>query len=83
MISVDSHKYTAAVLWGHDFRYAINSAKLEAELGWKPEHDFDSGLRETVRWYLENTAWVENVRSGAYRQWIAENYTRRDANGQH
>ena len=67
---------------GHDFRYAIDSAKLEAELGWKPEHDFDSGLRETVRWYLENTAWVENVRSGAYRQWIAENYSQRDANGQ-
>ena len=67
----------------HDFRYAIDSAKLEAELGWKPEHDFDSGLRETVRWYLENTAWVENVRSGAYRQWIAKNYAQRDANGQH
>lgn len=68
---------------GHDFRYAINSGKIEAELGWKPRHDFASGLRQTVRWYLENGAWVENVRSGAYRQWIAANYDRRGKeNGQ-
>lgn len=63
---------------GHDFRYAINSAKIEAELGWKPQHDFTSGLRETVRWYLQNSAWVDNVRSGAYRDWMAANYDARN-----
>ncbi|MBO4300128.1 MAG: dTDP-glucose 4,6-dehydratase [Desulfovibrio sp.] len=59
---------------GHDFRYAIDSTRIEEELGWKPEYDFDSGLRETVRWYLDNSSWVENVRSGAYRQWLTLNY---------
>lgn len=59
---------------GHDFRYAMNCAKIERELGWKPAHDFTSGLRATVRWYLENPAWVEHVQSGAYRQWLAANY---------
>lgn len=59
---------------GHDFRYAIDSAKIEAELGWKPAHNFTSGLRGTVLWYLQNGEWVENVRSGAYRDWITANY---------
>ena len=59
---------------GHDFRYAIDCSRLETELGWKPAHDFTSGLRETVRWYLDNKAWMEHVRSGAYRQWIDRNY---------
>lgn len=66
---------------GHDFRYAIDSSRIEAELGWKPTHDFDSGLQETVRWYLENTAWVENVRTGAYREWITANYAQRGSDG--
>ena len=66
---------------GHDFRYAIDCSRIEAELGWKPSLKFDSGLRETVRWYLENTAWVENVRSGAYREWIAANYAHRACGG--
>ena len=66
---------------GHDFRYAIDCSRIEAELGWKPTHKFDSGLRETVRWYLENTAWVEYVRSGAYREWIAANYAHRACSG--
>ena len=66
---------------GHDFRYAIDCSRIEAELGWKPTHKFDSGLRETVRWYLENIAWVENVRSGAYREWIAANYAHRTCGG--
>ncbi|MBO5491484.1 MAG: dTDP-glucose 4,6-dehydratase [Desulfovibrio sp.] len=62
---------------GHDFRYAIDSSRIGEELGWKPEYDFDSGLRETVRWYLENMTWADNVRSGAYRDWLAVNYAGR------
>lgn len=62
---------------GHDFRYAIDCSKIEKELGWVPKHDFTSGLRETVRWYLEHGQWVENVRSGAYQDWITRNYTGR------
>lgn len=59
---------------GHDFRYAIDCSKIEAELGFRPKHTFEEGLRETIRWYLDNEAWVENVQSGAYRAWIAQNY---------
>lgn len=62
---------------GHDFRYAIDCSKIEKELGWVPKHDFTSGLRETVRWYLEHGQWVENVRSGAYQDWITRNYAGR------
>ncbi len=59
---------------GHDRRYAIDSAKIRAELGWRPQESFESGLEKTVRWYLANRAWVENVTSGAYRDWIARHY---------
>ncbi len=52
---------------GHDARYAIDATKIKTELGWRPRHDFDSGLRETVRWFLDNRAWWERVMSGAYR----------------
>jgi dTDP-glucose 4,6-dehydratase len=52
---------------GHDRRYAIDAGKIRRELGWKPEHDFQSGLRRTVQWYLENPRWVERVQSGKYR----------------
>ena len=52
---------------GHDFRYAIDASHIERELGWRPEESFGSGLRKTVQWYLENTAWVERVQSGQYR----------------
>ena len=62
---------------GHDRRYAIDCSRIEQELGWRPAETFDSGFEKTVRWYLENRAWVEGVRSGAYRQWIDQNYTRR------
>jgi dTDP-glucose 4,6-dehydratase len=62
---------------GHDRRYAIDSSKLQQELGWVPRHDLDTGLRETVRWYAENAAWVSGVRSGAYREWIDANYAAR------
>ena len=62
---------------GHDRRYAINAAKLASELAWKPSAEFEAGLRKTVRWYLDNSAWVESVRSGAYLEWINKNYTER------
>ncbi|HYP91243.1 MAG TPA: dTDP-glucose 4,6-dehydratase [Polyangiaceae bacterium] len=62
---------------GHDRRYAIDSSKLQTELGWQPAHDLDQGLAETVRWYAENAAWVSGVRSGAYRAWIDANYAAR------
>lgn len=60
---------------GHDRRYAIDARKIEHELGWKPMETFESGLRKTVRWYLENEAWVQGVTSGSYRQWIATHYS--------
>ena len=59
---------------GHDRRYAIDSSKIERELGWKPEETFESGLRKTVEWYLENEVWVADVTSGAYRQWVSQQY---------
>jgi dTDP-glucose 4,6-dehydratase len=52
---------------GHDARYAIDSAKIRTELGWQPRHDFDNGLRQTVRWYLDHKGWWERIMSGAYR----------------
>jgi dTDP-glucose 4,6-dehydratase len=59
---------------GHDRRYSIDATKLESELGWRAEENFDSGLRKTIRWYLDNPQWVERVTSGLYRKWIAEQY---------
>jgi len=62
---------------GHDRRYAINAEKIARELGWRPEKQFESGIRQTVKWFLENLAWVDDVRSGAYQQWIDLNYSER------
>ena len=64
---------------GHDWRYAIDASKIQNELGWQPTEKFESGLRKTVRWYLDHTQWVENVTSGAYRNWISQNYSNRNA----
>lgn len=64
---------------GHDRRYAIDARKLEQELGWRPAETFASGIRKTVCWYLENQDWVSNVQSGAYRDWVATNYSDRSA----
>ena len=64
---------------GHDRRYAIDARKLERELGWKPAETFETGIRKTVEWYLDNKQWVENVQSGAYRDWVEQNYADRTA----
>ena len=60
---------------GHDRRYAIDARKLEKDLGWKPAETFETGIRKTVAWYLENTEWVAHVQSGAYRDWVSKQYT--------
>jgi dTDP-glucose 4,6-dehydratase len=62
---------------GHDRRYAINAAKIERELGWRPAETFATGLRRTVEWYLAHQDWVEQVTSGTYRNWIDLNYAHR------
>ena len=59
---------------GHDRRYAVNSGKIQAELGWRPKHDFKSGLSATVEWYLKETDWLRSVRSGDYRDWLIKQY---------
>lgn len=59
---------------GHDFRYAIDCSKIKREMGWKPTHQFDEGLKKTIRWYLENLDWVKNIQSGNYREWIESQY---------
>ncbi|MFD3299597.1 dTDP-glucose 4,6-dehydratase [Aquipseudomonas alcaligenes] len=64
---------------GHDRRYAIDATKLATELGWKPAETFETGIRKTVQWYLDNQAWVNNVLSGDYRQWMETNYRGRSA----
>jgi dTDP-glucose 4,6-dehydratase len=62
---------------GHDRRYAIDARKIERELGWRPAETFDSGIRKTVQWYLDNADWVAGVQSGGYRDWVATNYSAR------
>jgi dTDP-glucose 4,6-dehydratase len=64
---------------GHDRRYAIDASKIERELGWRPAETFESGLRKTVRWYLDHADWVERVQTGAYREWLTANYGQRTA----
>ncbi|MCW5633855.1 MAG: dTDP-glucose 4,6-dehydratase [Rubrivivax sp.] len=62
---------------GHDRRYAIDARKIERELGWRPAETFETGIRKTVRWYLDHADWVHEVQSGAYRDWVAANYVAR------
>src|ERR1700733_11602705 len=63
---------------GHDRRYAMDARKIERELGWRPKETLESGLRKTVRWYLENEEWVRGVMDGSYREWIARHYENND-----
>jgi len=60
---------------GHDRRYAIDATKISKELGWKPEETFETGIRKTVQWYLDNQDWVANVQSGDYKMWLNKNYS--------
>jgi len=60
---------------GHDQRYAIDATKISKELGWKPEETFETGIRKTVQWYLDNQDWVANVQSGEYKMWLTKNYS--------
>ncbi|WP_429218202.1 dTDP-glucose 4,6-dehydratase [Aeromonas veronii] len=62
---------------GHDRRYAIDATKMSSELAWQPQETFESGIRKTVQWYLDNQQWVSNVKSGAYQSWIEQNYGER------
>jgi dTDP-glucose 4,6-dehydratase len=64
---------------GHDRRYAIDATKIHHELGWKPAETFETGIRKTVTWYLDNMGWVERVASGEYRKWLDTNYAERSA----
>ena len=75
----DGKSYTQQITYvtdrpGHDRRYAIDARKLERELGWKPAETFETGIRKTVQWYLDNPAWVHRVQSGAYREWVERHY---------
>jgi dTDP-glucose 4,6-dehydratase len=67
---------------GHDRRYAIDPDKIERVLGWTPKETFETGFRKTVEWYLNNREWTENVTSGAYQNWLSENYAHRGHAGQ-
>lgn len=76
---VDGQSYAEQITFvqdrpGHDRRYAIDASKLKRELGWRPAETFDSGIRKTVQWYLDNPAWVEGVISGSYRDWLEKQY---------
>lgn len=62
---------------GHDRRYAIDASKITLELGWKPQETFESGIKKTIHWYLDNQDWVQNIMSGAYQDWINKNYEQR------
>jgi dTDP-glucose 4,6-dehydratase len=75
----DGKSYTEQITFvkdrpGHDRRYAIDASKIERELGWRPAETFETGIRKTVAWYLDNPSWVEGVVSGSYRQWIDQQY---------
>lgn len=59
---------------GHDLRYAIDASKIKKELGWKPEETFDTGIRKTVEWYLNNQEWVAHIQSGEYQSWLEKQY---------
>lgn len=80
----DGQRYSEQITYvtdrpGHDRRYAIDASKIAAELGWKPAETFDTGIRKTLEWYLENQDWVAHVQSGSYREWLEKNYAGRAA----
>jgi dTDP-glucose 4,6-dehydratase len=62
---------------GHYLRYALDLSKIKKKLGWQPKETFSSGLRKTIRWYLNNTEWVNAIKTGEYTKWIEKNYANR------
>jgi len=62
---------------GHDLRYAIDSTKIKKELNWRPQETFETGLRKTIKWYLDNQKWVDSIKTGEYKKWIKYNYINR------
>ena len=79
---VDGRNYKEQIIFvadrpGHDRRYAINSNKIKRDLGWEPAETFETGIHKTVKWYLDNQSWIQNIQSGAYREWIDKNYKER------
>ncbi len=62
---------------GHDLRYAIDSTKIKNELHWQPEETFETGLKKTIRWYLNNKTWINSIKTGTYKTWLANNYNNR------
>jgi dTDP-glucose 4,6-dehydratase len=75
----DGSSYASQIIYvkdrpGHDRRYAIDATKLERELGWKPAETFDTGIRKTVQWYLDNQEWTDGVLNGSYRDWLKKQY---------
>lgn len=78
----DNKKYADLITYvtdrkGHDYRYAMDPTKIETELGWKPLENFDTGIRKTVQWYLDNQDWVKHIQSGEYQKWVDKNYNNR------
>jgi dTDP-glucose 4,6-dehydratase len=76
----DGTKYETQITFvkdrpGHDKRYAIDAKKIEFELNWKPKETFETGIRKTVEWYLNNQDWVSHVMSGEYKSWVQKQYT--------
>lgn len=75
----DGLKYASQIIFvddrpGHDRRYAIDAAKISHELGWTPKNNFESGIRQTIRWYLDHPEWVAHIQSGNYRDWLRAHY---------
>jgi dTDP-glucose 4,6-dehydratase len=78
--NIDGTKYATQIAYiqdrpGHDHRYAIDATKLQRELGWKPLETFETGIRKTIQWYLENQDWVQDVVRGSYRDWVQKQYS--------
>ena len=78
----DGESYSSQIVFvedraGHDRRYAVDASKIQRELGWKPAETFDSGLVKTVKWYLENPKWLQNITSGVYQDWINNQYSQK------
>jgi dTDP-glucose 4,6-dehydratase len=83
LLNKDPSEFTKLITFvtdrpGHDFRYAIDCSKIKNEIGWSPDHTFHEGIRKTVQWYLDHSEWIRNVETGAYRNWIQENYSWRN-----